>query len=139
MGKWNEMYKALADKHEYIKLNPPATLEQIANVENTLGNKLPADIKELLLEMNGDGWLIFSTEQVIETNLLVRKLNCFMPVDCLLFFGGNGCGDYYGYPITCEDGVREDRVFMWEHEDDSRIWKAANLEDTIRKYYNDEI
>ncbi len=62
-----------------------------------------------------------------------------MPLDCLLFFGGNGCGDYYGYPITLQDGVRDDNVFMWEHEYDNRIWKASNLEEAIKKYYNDEI
>lgn len=62
-----------------------------------------------------------------------------MPLDCLLFFGGNGCGDYFGYPITSQDAVRDDNVFMWEHEYDNRIWKANNLEDAIKKYYNDEI
>jgi hypothetical protein len=55
-----------------------------------------------------------------------------MPLDCLLFFGGNGCGDYYGYPITSQDGVRDDNVFIWEHEYDNRIWKANNLEDAIK-------
>lgn len=89
--------------------------------------------------MNGDNWLIFSTEQITETNLSARKLDCFMPLDCLLFFGGNGCGDYYGYPITSQDGVLNDNVFMWDHEYDNRIWKANNLEDAIKKYYNDEI
>ena len=62
----------------------------------------------------------------------------FMPLNCLLFFAGNGCGDYYGFPITLSDGVRDDIVFMWEHEYDNRIWKANNLEDTIRRYYNSE-
>jgi len=27
-----------------------------------------------------------------------------MLLDCLLFFGGNGYGDYYGYPITLYQG-----------------------------------
>lgn len=139
MGKWSAIYRELTSKRGYIKINPPATQKQISKVEETLGNKLPADIKELLLEMNGDGWLIFSTEQMLETNRSVRELDCYMPLDCLLFFGGNGCGDYYGYPITRQDGVRDDNVFMWEHESDNRVWKASNLEDTIKKYYNDEI
>ena len=139
MSDWNVLYKELTGQHEYIKLNPPATQKQILDIEKLLGNKLPVDLKELLLEMNGDSWLIFSTDQIIETNLSARKLNCFMPLDCLLFFGGNGCGDYYGYPITSQDGVRDDNVFMWEHEYDNRTRIAINLEDTIKKYYNDEI
>ena len=139
MGKWSGLYSDLTAKHEYIKINPPANREQIFTVEKALGNKLPAELKELLLEMNGDGWLIFSTEQIIETNMTARGLDCFMPLDCLLFFAGNGCGDYYGFPITLADGVRDDNVFMWEHEYDNRVWKANNLEDTIRRYYSSEI
>lgn len=139
MSDWNALYNELAGKHDYIKPNPPATQKQIFDVEKSLGNKLPADLKELLLKMNGDSWLVFSAEQIIETNLSARKLDCYMPLDCLLFFSGNGCGDYYGYPITPQDGVRDDNVFMWEHESDNRIWKANNLEDTIKKYYNNEI
>lgn len=139
MRGWNALYKELTSKHNYIKPNPPATQKQIFDAEKSLGNRLPADLKELLLEMNGDSCLIFSVEQIVDTNLSVRKLDCCMPLDCLLFFGSNGCGDYYGYPITSQDGVREDNVFMWEHEYDNRIWKANNLEDTIKKYYNDEI
>ena len=139
MSDWNVLYKELTVQHDYIKPNPPATQKQILDVEKLLGNKLPVDLKELLFEMNGDSWLIFSTEQIIETNLSARKLDCYMPLDCLLFFGGNGCGDYYGYPITHQDGVRDDNVFMWEHEYDNRTWKASNLEDTVKKHYNDEI
>jgi hypothetical protein len=119
MMDWNVVYKKLTSKHNYIKPNPPATQKQITEVEKSMGCKLPTDLKELLLEMNGDNWLIFSTEQITETNLSVRKLDCYMPLDCLLFFGGNGCGDYYGYPITSQDGVREDNVFIWEHEYDN--------------------
>ena len=139
MSKWRELYSDLMVKHKSIKINPPANREQISTVEETLGNKLPTGLKELLLEMNGDGWLMFSTEQMIETNMMARGLDGFMPLDCLLFFAGNGCGDYYGFPITLEHGVRDDNVFMWEHENDNRVWKANNLEDTIRKYFNDEI
>ena len=139
MSKWSELYSGLIAKHDYIKINPPANHDQIVTVEKTLGNKLPTELKELLLEMNGDGWLVFSTEQILETNVSVRGLDCFMPLNCLLFFAGNGCGDYYGFPITLSDGVRDDNVFMWEHEYDNRIWKANNLEDTIRRYYNSEI
>ena len=140
MGKWIELYTELANKHDCIKINPPATKKQIAEAEEALGNKLPPDLIELLLEINGDDWLIFSTERIIEINLSVREnFDCYMPLDCLLFFGGNGCGDYYGYPITLADGVCENNVFMWEHENDNRVWRANGLEDTIRKYYNDEI
>lgn len=137
--KWDTIYLGFLNSYNCIKKNPPATQEQIADIEKLLGTKLPKDLKELLLEMNGDNDFVFSAEQILETNLSVRELDCFMPLDCLLFFAGNGCGDYYGYPITPSDGVREDNVFVWEHEYDNRIWKANDLEDAIRKYYNNEI
>ena len=139
MSKWKTLYNDLAGIPDDIKPNPPATNEQICDVEEKLKIELPADLKELLFDMNGDDWLIFSTEQIVETNTSVRKLDFYMPLDCFLFFAGNGCGDYYGYPITLADGVRTNEVFIWEHESDCRIWKANGLEDTIRKYYNDEI
>jgi hypothetical protein len=138
--KWRILIEELAKDNPYVKLNPPASEQQIHEVEKKLDVPLPDDLADLLREFNGDSWLIFSTEQIIETNLSIREaLDSYMPLDCLLFFGGNGCGDYFGYPITRGDGVRNDNVFMWEHEWDNRIWKANNLEDTIRKYYNNEI
>ena len=139
MGKWVLLYKDIKKRCESVCVNPPATQQQINDVEETLGNRLPDDIKALLLEMNGDNWFVFSTEQMIETNLSIRKLGCFMPLDCFMFFAGNGCGDLFGYPITSQDGVRGDSVYFWEHEYDNRVWKANDLEDAVKKYYNDEI
>lgn len=139
MNRWRSMYEELLKKHDYIKRNSPATQQQISDVETKLGVTRPDDIKSYLSEFNGDDWVVFSAEQLVETNLSVRSFGCFMPLDCLLFIAGNGCGDYYGYPITSEDGVRDDNIYLWEHENDSRIWKASNLEDAIHKYYNDEI
>ncbi len=118
--KWITLIEPFADR--FTRPNPPATEAQIAEAENKLGAKLPGDLKALLLEMDGDNNLLFSTEQIINTNIEVRELGCFMPLDCLLFFGGNGCGDYFGYPITKDDGVRDDNVFMWEHEYDNRVY-----------------
>ena len=139
MGKWSDLYEKLTSKHEYIKPNPPALHADIYTAEEKIGCKLPKDLADLLLEMNGDSWFIFSIEQIIEANLSVRQMDFYMPLDCILFFSGNGCGDYFGYPITREDGVRSDRVFLWEHESDDRSWKTVSLEETIEKYYNDDI
>ena len=139
MSKWSLLYKELTRKHDYIKLNPPATPAQVSKVEKTLDCKLPDDLKDLLLEMNGDNWFIFSTEKIIETNQSIRSLECYMPLDCILFFAGNGCGDYYGYPITREDGVRSDSIFFWDHEYDNRAWKASDLKVAIQRYYAAEI
>jgi hypothetical protein len=39
----------------------------LALTEKVLNCKLPTDLKELLIEINGDNWLVFSTEQIIKT------------------------------------------------------------------------
>jgi hypothetical protein len=49
-----------------------------------------------------------------------------MPFDSLLFFADTGTGDQFAYPIT-PTGIRDD-IYVWDHEDDSRRWYAARLE-----------
>lgn len=40
MMDWHVIYRELTSKHNYIKLNPPATEKQISDVEKSLGCKL---------------------------------------------------------------------------------------------------
>jgi len=133
--KWKILLEQFTKENPYMKLNPPATEQQISEIEEKLHIHLPKDLKSLLRETNGDDFLLLSTDQIIEINLMVRTQDFYMPLDCLLFFGRNGCGDYYGYPITREDGVRDNNVYMWDHEYDSREWKAGSLEEIIIQYY----
>lgn len=135
---WEEVLLRFVEGNNFIKLNPPATDEDILNIEKELAIRIPTDLRKMLLEFNGDNNFLFSTTQIIETNLEIRKLTCFMPLDCLLFFAGNGCGDYFGYPIT-EEGIKDWKVYIWEHESDDRVWKANGLKDAIEKYYTDKI
>jgi hypothetical protein len=136
---WRALIESLTKDHPNINLNAPATEHQINQVERKLDVHIPDDLKGFWRQLNGDNYLVFSTDQIIETNLSIREQGFYMPLDCLLFFGGNGSGDYFGYPITHDDGVRDDSVFIWEHEFDNRVWKANDLEDAINKYYNGEI
>ena len=139
MGKWLELIESYALKNPYIRCNPPAVEEDLDEVESKLGITIPGDLRELLMELNGDNNLIFSTAQIIETNLSVREaMSSAMPLDCLLFVAGNGCGDCYGYPIT-RDGIKDWEIFMWEHEYDNRVYKSNGLREAIQQYYNDEI
>ena len=137
--KWKNLLEEFIGDYSSITLNPPATEQQISEIEEKLHINLPADIKDILGEFNGDNFFLLSAEQMIKINLMVRTFNFCMPLDCLLFFGENGCGDYYGYPITREDGIRSDNVFMWNHEYDSREWKATSLQEAIEKYYSNLI
>jgi len=131
------MYKELTQKlNKDVKFNPPATLEEIEEVEKKLAIELPKGIKNLLLEFNGENDLIFSTQDIIETNLTQRQIPCYMSFDSLLFIAGNGFGDYFGYAISKEE--IKSSIYKWDHEDDSRIWSAGGLKDLIEKYYTDQ-
>jgi cell wall assembly regulator SMI1 len=71
---WRELVASLAEDHEFY---PPATPEQIAEVEQALGVVLPSDLKSLLYETNGintDGFVfIWNTEQIKRENLKVAN------------------------------------------------------------------
>jgi hypothetical protein len=135
---WKALIEQFAGDNRHVKPNPPATEKQIAEVEKRLNIVLPADIKSFLKELNGDNYFVFSTSEIIEVNETQRGLDCFMPLDCLLFIAGNGCGDYLGYPITREE-IKDWEIFMWDHEYDNRVYKASGLKDAIEKYYTSMI
>ncbi len=119
-----------------VKFNPPATEKDILEVEAKLNISLPKQIKSLLSEFNGDNQFILSTKQIIEDNIINREIKEYMPLDCLLFIASNGCGDYFGYPVTGA-GIKDSEIFMWDHEYDNRVFKANGLKEAIEKYYND--
>jgi hypothetical protein len=134
------MYKEIINNfsinNNYIKIQEPATETQIIELIYTFG-EIPSTLYEFLKEMNGDGFLMMSTSQIIEINSLLRTMDDFMPLDCLLFFAMNGCGDYYGFQIR-KTGINQDNIFKWDHEYDNRIWIASCVKDLIINYYNGE-
>lgn len=135
-----EQIRKHMNDNEFIKPHPPANLKIITNAENRLRFMFPNELKELLLEMDGDNCLLLSVKQIIEDNLMVREAlsECYQGLDELLFIGGNGCGDYYSYSIL--DGqIKSTEIVKWEHEDNSKIVVAYSLKEMISKYYNGEI
>ena len=125
---WVEKIRKYSKNIRFININPPATDNEIQEVINTLGD-IPDDLKKLLKEINGDNFVLFSTDQIVEENIRLREMIEFMPLDCLLFFAGNGCGDYYGYQIR-KDGICSYNIFLWDLEYDNRTWVAGSM-DTV--------
>ena len=85
----------------------PAALSEIREAEEIVGCCFPAELRELLTEMNGDRWLLFSTGEIKEVALSTREYlsESFDDIDKHIFFGSNGCGDYYCYNITGDGSV----------------------------------
>ena len=138
------MYRELIEKYlkenPYIKIADGASEKQIEDAEKTVGIAFPKELKELLREMNGDRWLIFSTEELIKTNQGAKEAfsGVYDGIEDHLFLAGNGCGDYYCYEIS--DGrADENALYMWCHEDNETKKAAGSLAELIEKYYNSEI
>ena len=114
----------------------PTTRNEIRKAEKTLSVRFPQELKDLLVQSNGAHGeyglgLIWTINRIVKDNLSFRTYRPFrriyMPFDNLLFFGDAGNGDQFAFRIL--DGViRRKDVFVWNHEDDSRIWGAPSLE-----------
>ncbi len=125
---------------KYVRLQEPATIEQIKLAEREIGCSFPAELISLLEEFNGDKWLFFSIDEIINTIKTVREAfeEDYHGIENHLFFAGNGCGDYYCYEIL--DGKADiTSIYMWEHETNERYKVASNITELIKRYYNDEI
>ncbi len=138
------MYKELIlDNKNAARAHPqePALPAEIEDAEKAVGYPFPTELRELLSEMNGDGWLFFSTEQIKETVAVNREylLECYDGIERHIFFAGNGCGDCYCYNIDSDGGADVDRIYIWQHETNETDFVASNLAELIRRYYNDEI
>lgn len=117
-------------------LAAPAALTALAEAERALGLALPAELRSLLSECDGvrDRYatpVVWPAGEIAERNREFRTKpefrSLYMPFDAMLFFGDAGNGDQFFYRVL--DGeVRDPDVYVWDHETDGRIWRAARLE-----------
>jgi hypothetical protein len=114
----------------------PASEEVIATAEAVVGCRLPEDLRALLLESDGatDAYgyeVVFAAERIESENRQMRTFpdfaELYMPFDPLLFFGAAGNGDLYAFRILAGE-VRDDTIFVWDHETDSRSDCSWGLE-----------
>jgi len=138
------MYLEIVKKYEserpYGGIEPPAGANEIKELEAYFKFVLPADLKSLLSELNGDGYLLFSAEKIVEDNQLLTGVwsDTYPDISKFLFFAENGCGDYYGYRRD-DSGRCGDEIYLWEHETQESTPVAASLWEFIEKYYQGEI
>ncbi|MET8631366.1 SMI1/KNR4 family protein [Streptomyces sp. NPDC004096] len=132
---WKE---AAAEALPEVEFRAPVDAAAPAEAERRLGRRLPAQLTALLMETDGvvgeyGTDVVWSLDRMVEQNLLFWSPDTFpglyMPFDPLLFFGDNGGGDQFAFVLT---PARPD-IFVWEHEDDSRLWAARELEDYLHR------
>lgn len=121
--------------------------DQIKVLEMELGTELPKDLKSLLLESNGisDEYglgIIWSIEEISQYNREMRTLphyvEYYMPFNDMLFFADAGNGDRFAFPIV-HGKVKEETIFAWNHENDSRWEVAFSLRSYLDRLFNGKI
>ena len=138
---YKELISELSKDIKHAVPQKPAALSEIREAEEIVGCRFPAELREMLLEMNGDRWLLFSTEEIKDVALSTREYlsESIDDIDKHIFFGGNGCGDYYCYNIMSDGSVEDGRICIWEHEINRTSFVASSIVKLIRRYYNDEV
>lgn len=128
-------------KIKWIKPNAPAEEAEIVFAEQQLQVSFPPELRAFLQEMNGDHYLMFSVDEMLDTIRTVREglSECYDGLEQYLFFAGNGCGDYYCYRIAPQGNVQPTPLYRWEHETNEAVQVADHLHMLIDRYYNDEI
>lgn len=143
---YKELILEVSKGNEYVKIQPPCPESEIDRVEKAFGYPLPKELRALLRELNGDKWLLLSTEEMIDQIRLNNEMLSFYEeqgiedMDRLIFFAGNGCGDYYCYLVGTDGAPDENSIYLWEHEEmryDRKV--AVNMTELITRYYNSEI
>jgi len=132
---WREFIQELKVTAQYpleMMFTDGVNEKQIQALAEELGVRLPKDLEALLHESDGvsDQYglkIIWSVREISQYNremrILLHYKEIYMSFDDLLFFADAGNGDRFAFPII--DGkVKEQAVFAWDHEDDSR-WKVA--------------
>lgn len=152
----DKLLRAVAGKTSWVEIAgtcfedfspaPPASEESIAGVERRLGLRLPEQLRLLYRECDGidAGYrqLVLPIEEMVSRNDDLRNnpnyADLYMPFENLLFFGEEGNGDLFGYAIK-KDGTygRLQAVFEWDHESDSRSWKADSLRGLLMQIATD--
>lgn len=127
-----------------VKFHPAATDREIGEAEKRLNILFPNELKNLLFELNGDNFLLWSLDQMIKENLDLRSMNPqiidpeLFDFSNFLFFATNGCGDYYGYKV--ESGkILSPSIYVFDHEEYVARFVAANVPELIELYYTDQI
>ncbi len=138
MAYWQELVQGIDPKCTF---GLPATEEVLAEVEDALGVAVPEALLGLWRECNGIakeyGVGIWSAEETIRENLELRSYpeqnDLYMPFDPLFCFAWAGNGDLFFFPVQA-GGIHNKDVFLWNHENDSRLWVANDLEQFTDKW-----
>ena len=143
---YKELISELTREIQWVKIQPPCSENDINTAEKAVGYLLPKELRKLLLEMNGDKYILLSVEEIVNQAKLNREIQeeykdeeFAKELDKFIFFATNGCGDYYCYHANDDGVIDETSIYFWEHEE--YCWKqvASNIAELFTRYYHDEV
>ena len=124
----------------------PAESRQIRRVEKKLGGELPKSLRDIYLECGGMSGnyktaLVMPLDELLWKNEWFRRAESigelYMPFDNLLLFGEAGNGDLFAFPIAIDGSYGTENIYEWNHENDSRTWKASGIKDLLARLATD--
>jgi len=125
----------------------PVNQTALESTERKLNLSLPFHLREILLECGSvtadcSSGVIWSISDILVRNLEFRSMDAFrelyMPFNHLLFFGDDGGGDQFAFPIHADGKIHKPDIYRWEHETDSRSWFASDRKQYFeRRFKND--
>lgn len=140
--KWKEL---IADFWADAAFEAPESQEEVAKAETDLGEALPPDIKEFLLQSGGvsvdTGMMCLFGVNTPESFLTVQRelretpeySEMYQPFDDLLFFASDGMGGFFAR--VREGDHWSDLVIHWDHEEDTRSeFSRGGLEGFLKHY-----
>lgn len=130
-----------------LELSIPASEIDIFRAETRLNVKLPVSLIEILKVSNGVQGeyglgLIWDLDRLVTDNLHFWNnpdfAESYMPFNHVFFIGDAGNGDQFFIPIFKEQAIKEE-VYVWNHEDDSRMWIASSIPDYLQGWLDGRI
>ena len=126
-----------------VTLATKASEEALTSCELELGHPLPADLRSLLGESDGVVGeygldLVWPAARIAQDNKAFRSnadyRELYMSFDDLVFFGDAGNGDQFAVSLRGPNDV-----FVWNHEDDSRLWVASTPIQYLQRWLSGEL
>lgn len=137
---YRELIERYAGDFKYAVPEEPATENMLRALAEYMGHPVPRELRDMLLEMDGDHYLLLSVVRMRQRVEMNREFFSDWPgIEDHIFFAGNGLGDYYCYNVNADGTVDEDVIYLWRHEDNATVPAASTIRELIVRFYSGEL
>lgn len=132
---------------EIVSIGEPLPANKLVEASQQLSQELPPPLQELYLAFDGLRgptnaaflWPLFGHDGLVSYNIFVRREN-YAPswIGTVIFFGGDGVGDYWGIEVSAPHRILSWRPIDLEEFDVAgtsiiEVWKNKQQEyDSVR-------